>query len=617
MNKSFHLLPIVGLLLASCTDLGSESLAQENERAAENSEPVDSVMDSPFTLDKADFYGKFWREVLTPDGKPAKGANLLMSDLAPVRIDLREDDFVIQDLIAGPIDPTNNDIRSLRVKTKELGFGLPTITGLRNAHHFIGVHESGYLNVSMKELNGMRSVQLNPWHSLRGRVSLNSQPLQTGVVVASWQPYPRMTNEWSGPLTTKDLQPMIILRAAAAVTAGKFQFAKLPRGRIRFMVLPNRQISDDRIWVEDSQLVWWETVDELSSHQQQMSPPNDFRVVTVRGRIDNSDELYVKRQDGANQDSPDRRLDQNPELRRVKILFVRQEDGAGNTLDHPQKLTTYKSVHDYFQQTAVWARPGGRREQQVVSTTVVINDDLTFSAALREGKYRAIVLVECKVNDEFEVWEDRGFSSFDFNVKIDPLDPLLLDPLAEDTLDLGTQTLKLRSDPTDDLTKRHGRSADHPPLSSRDQPTQMERFPTTETDGDLGNVLRDIAGGLGATPSDDARPLDGNIPTPSSMPESLRSFKTKASRVDKAIAELVTGLLSAGDARTRENLKKPLKTLLVQKFDAEQQARETIVAELKMRLTAAEQKVQDRATNKQAIIQQQLQRMMGLQDDGF
>ncbi len=96
-----------------------------------------------------------------------------------------------------------------------------------------------------------------------------------------------------------------------------------------------------------------------------------------------------------------------------------------------------------------------------------------------------------------------------------------------------------------------------------------------------------------------------------------RLKETEASPVDKAIAELVTGLLSAGDRRTRDNLKKPLKTLLEQKFDAEQQARELIIVELQKRLKVAVQKVHERANNKSAIVQQQLQRMMGLPEDDF
>lgn len=96
-----------------------------------------------------------------------------------------------------------------------------------------------------------------------------------------------------------------------------------------------------------------------------------------------------------------------------------------------------------------------------------------------------------------------------------------------------------------------------------------------------------------------------------------RLKETEASPVDKAIAELVTGLLSAGDRRTRDNLKKPLKTLLEQKFDAEQQARELIIVELQKRLQVAVQKVHERAGNKSAIVQQQLQRMMGLPEDDF
>ena len=104
------------------------------------------------------------------------------------------------------------------------------------------------------------------------------------------------------------------------------------------------------------------------------------------------------------------------------------------------------------------------------------------------------------------------------------------------------------------------------------------------------------------------------------MPRPVDPFqepKRATDPIDQSISQLITQILSAGDQQTRETLRDPLQELLAKKFDAEQQAREELVAELTKRLAEASIRVDERASRREQIIGEQVQRMLGLPLDDF
>lgn len=579
---------------------------------AEDSRTVDSASDG-----RSKFLGTL---LTTPQETPAPNTTLLRYTGVPIAIrwDGGEPRVVERPptLSRRGVAGESKVRAEFQHRTDEEGFIDPQILP-SNCKHVLAYGETGIVLKDSKDFQPSHSIQLKPWETYRSRVELNGTPLKSGTVIARWESFPHHSSILSLPATTlQDGPPLFSFEAATAVVGGQFNFPKLPEGDIRFMVLPDLQPDDSRIWQSSSNLTWWDNPAALRS-EKLLTAGRQFNTFTVTGQIKPTDELEARRVSSAtaHYKTPPKTLD-------LAVIF---QPAFESPESNSGKLISSGSQQLGLEQAIIRAknwgserRAPGYRDKFRPAAVALLDSKNGFAVTLRNHRYNfaSLWIEQEHFEDSFtplgsegvffeidpEVAARRGG---DINLGVIDLTDKITPKRSESVSrnpprrDFPTDSDFDDMQPVDTGRETNGLQLPRQPKSMLSDDIDSQQWNPTSDDDEVQDLIEEISG---------PRPAGQN---------SLRMQIPVASPVDKAIAELVTGLLSAGDARTRANLKKPLQTLLEQKFDAEQQARESIVGELQKRLKNAEQKVQERAANKAAIVQQQLQRMMGLPEDGF
>ncbi|MEZ6124333.1 MAG: hypothetical protein R3C49_14340 [Planctomycetaceae bacterium] len=341
----------------------------------------------------------------------------------------------------------------------------------------------------------------------------------------------------------------------------------------------------------------------------------DLHFMTVKGKIKLSDALHQRRV----------LIDRTSSVVDVSLADLVVQFSLPDS-SYPTFVPDTLRLDDAIREAVVWGRPAGQREKNEHrrGATCDVKSDGSFECQLIPGEYEsclAMLFPEPKSSDGQQA-DTPPFSLLARNIAT-VFPPDLSDSEDQNNVvDLGEIDIPLMPVP-DDLQA----PADHPALddfASRPH----GRHPTVVSD----DIER---------PSDDWNPKPSrqnefDRPAPiksseapidiidfdpfnrSSTPSPTNAANTPAATtVDVAIAKLVTDLLAAGDRRTRENLKAPLQELLEKKFDAEQQARETLLKDLTERLNEATRQVKERSQQKDRIIKDQLDRMINLPEDSF
>lgn len=573
--------------------------------------------------------------VLGPDGKPEAGAFVHAFDGRPIRL----------------ISDGTETIRCRRLSTvaaRPFGDGAPLdqVTDETGRFHttrpiLLIEGESGYLITSLKEIEQHPShVQLEEWATAQGSVSVNGKPLKNVRVYAYWESFPHLPEMTRlSPETAMQGPMMASYQTSAPVDEnGTFELKMVPQGRIRFCVGGplNGQLEPE--WM--SNLVWWKTVKK--SEENLLPGPvavHDFRAFRVDGSVKMSDELLSART----------RVESRSGRAVVSTLPVgllfRQSDKTGRAVDAFVSRTAPGPLPELMKRAVVWARPGGERETRSETGTALIGDTGKFVCYLQKADYDGDLMLQVEtpagVDPRWAV-VDSGVLQVanppdDGDVQLEevslpetsftmPTTGVTAVDYGETAFDAGDEFLEM-SDAGFRPSAQPGNSADprftndfgpsDPPsdIAFRPQPDGFQHLDDPLANNLPGDVL------MGMPQSDipsDSLPDYADRSTPNSIPfQNARQNRRATSPLESSIASLVTDILAAGDRRTRAQLKQPLKDLLLKKFDAEQQAREALVDQLTRRLAAASKQVKQRAAGREQIVNEQLQRILGLPEDEF
>ena len=266
------------------------------------------------------------------------------------------------------------------------------------------------------------------------------------------------------------------------------------------------------------------------------------------------------------------------------------------------------SLEEAIREAVVWGRVGGKRETEntrVAMATVDRNG--AFECTLLEGEYN--------VNLMLGVDQDGGTaegvrSARMFRPVASDIAIVSTPAEGETIVDLGelNTTLVPVSDPAfSDVVSRDARE-------NYGGAPQVDSLGTASDDsfGEPAAFAEDIG-----PPGPSRQRFHKRVPDTSSGLPAWNPRQPATTPVDQSIARLVTDLLAAGDRRTRENMRSPLQELLQKKFDAEQNAREALVKQLRERLEEASRQVVERKQQRDRIVREQLDRMMSLPEDDF
>ncbi|APZ90829.1 hypothetical protein Fuma_00413 [Fuerstiella marisgermanici] len=480
---------------------------------------------------------------------------------------------------------------------------------------FVIVHESGYAihaptAKGFQESNGKKVIKLQPWSQASGRITLNKKPPAERRVSARWESFP-----FSPAMLNLDANERVHGPPLVSITQtvdigenGEYTFTKLPPGRLRLkLAAPEKEGENDTDPKVAGNVQWWQSAvpNKAGPNPFPQDAPSenvfDFSVITVKGRIKLTDEIF------------ERRVTVNRTANGVEAGQAELMVSFNSLVDREwEKLYAGQTLEQAVRKTVVWGRPGGKREMlpsRNVSENVGRNG--AFECVLTAGAYNVslLMLKQRDINDE-----GKAISTYEALASdIAKVSEQAGGDDADNLVNLGEIEVHLREQRTDDFGAR-GRWMP-PDSDSRD-------FPETPPNKNSGvpflfNAPRDSL--ENRSPRNRApSPLPDPLFAPDNLPPRAGASPSPAvAPVDQAIAKLVTDLLAAGDRRTRENMRTPLKELLQQKFDAEQKAREALLTELRKRLEEASRQVTERKQKKDQIVTQQLDRMMSLPEDRF
>jgi len=587
--------------------------------------------------------------VISPDGKPEAGAFVHAFDGRPIRL----------------ISDGTETIRCRRLSTLPIpssrgGESLDQVTDdsgrFRTTRPILLIEgESGYLITSLKEIQQHPThVQLEAWSTVQGSVSVNGKPLKNVRVYAYWESFPHLPEMTRlSPEMAMQGPMMASYQTSAPVDeSGTFELQMVPRGRIRFCVGGplNGQLEPE--WM--SNLVWWKTVEK--TEENLLPGPvavQDFRAFRVDGSVKMSDELLSART----------RVESRSGRAVVSTLPVgllfRQNDKTGRAVDAFVNGTSPGQLPELMKRAVVWARPGGERETRPETGTALIGDTGKFVCYLQKADYDGDLMLQVEtpagVDPRWAV-VDSGVLQVanppdDGDVQLEevsvpeasftmPTTGVTAVDYGETAFDAGDEFLEM-SDAGFRPNAQPGSSADprfihefgpsDPPsdIAFRPQPDGFQHLddPLADNVAGFADSLPGLADSLpgdvmmGMPQSDipgDSLPDFADRSVPNGIPfQNARQNRRTNSPLESSIASLVTDILAAGDRRTRAQLKQPLKDLLLKKFDAEQQAREALVDQLTRRLAAASKQVKQRAAGREQIVNEQLQRILGLPEDEF
>lgn len=367
--------------------------------------------------------------------------------------------------------------------------------------------------------------------------------------------------------------------------------AKVPPGRIQFSIVKGDP-TDISAW-EPTGISWWETVGpgDAEDTVHELTPPT-FELSVVKGQIKQTNKLLeslttVKQVDGRAEVGQ----------AQLQVMF---ESGKNST-----SFSEDRSLEDLLRKAAIWGRPGGSRETS--------GYQLAINSIDTDGAFTCVIPTSFLKSSVVSILKDRSILAHDVaRIPTTDLRPLADDDSifqrASDERQLDFRDIDL--DPYLDGDPKAGPNWDARPELVSQPPGDVGSAPIKpwSRDGDWGDrdALRQ------------AFIEDFTSPSIPVAPNQVKPVAQQAtSPIDRTIADLVARLLSSGDRRTRQTMKEPLKKLLQQRFDAEQKAREQLLNELRKRFDKANAQITERAARRDAIISEQLQRMLSLPEDDF
>lgn len=495
--------------------------------------------------------------------------------------------------------------------------------------------ESGYQLTTLDAIqkHPRHAVELKPWIEHHGTVNICGKPLTNARVYATWESFPHSPAMTSLSHEMSLLGPVMLTYKTSAELSedGTFRFKDLPEGRIRFRIGGPLNSSQRPTWL--SNLAWWETVTEKPKNDllPEISQVQNFEAFWLTGSLKMTDHLLAAR------------TNVRSEAGRAVISYRQARIGF-----HPPTLPSAEpwNIEDdsgfrsqrltnVMKQAVVWARPGGERESEAIPPLAQVSKDGKFTCLLQKADYQLSLQFKIETPPGvLEQWAEiaANFSQVsdpneDDNVELENIEVGQMQPMgaATDEFDGGGDfdARPLEASFSSNPAVNRGFDAefavadDFSPDEFGAQPglgpmvnVPMDPFADRPGFGH-GEVEQFSPGSIGALQSSGLQPVAGG-----GMPF-IQNARANNSPLESSIASLVTDLLAAGDRRTRQQLKQPLKDLLSKKFDAEQQAREALVAELNKRLAAATKQVRERASNRDRIVNEQLQRILSLPEDEF
>ncbi|MCR9201623.1 MAG: hypothetical protein NXI04_23515 [Planctomycetaceae bacterium] len=573
--------------------------------------------------------------VLSPDGQPEEGAFVHAFDGRPIRL----------------ISDGTETIRCRRLSTVQIqpsrgAEQLDQVTDDAGRFHttrplLLIEGESGYLITSLKEMEQQPThVQLEAWSTVQGSVSVNGKPLKNVRVYAYWESFPHLPEMIRlSPETAMQGPMMASYQTSAPVDdSGTFELKMVPQGRIRFCVggSLNEQLEPE--WM--SNLVWWKTVKK--TEENLLPGPvvvQDFRALRVDGSVKMSDELLSARTRVVSR-AGRAVVSTLP----VGLLF-RQSDETERAVDALINRTLPGQLPELMKRAVVWARPGGERETRPETGTALISDAGKFVCYLEKADYEGDLMLQVETPAGVDPrWAVVNSATLQFTDPQDDGDVQLPEvsvpqvsftmPTAgvtavdygDTAFDAGDEFLEMsdagfrpNAQPVNPADPRFindiGPSDNPSDVAFRPQPDGFQPLDNSLADNLPRDVMMDMPP---SSPPGDGFSDFGDLAMPDNVPfQNARQNRRTNSPLESSIASLVTDILAAGDRRTRAQLKQPLKDLLLKKFDAEQQAREALVDQLTRRLAAASKQVKQRAAGREQIVNEQLQRILGLPEDEF
>lgn len=605
---------------------------EEAEAFKENPEVLQGFSDDePLTQPTP---ATFTRSIVGPDGESAADASVcrypnrpmvvrtlrnptqgLGSASTPIHVEIRPQ------LGAGALLPASVE---LPIEQKQLA----QISVQPGARYFIR-HATGFAITAVSD-TVESEIKLTPWESYSGTVKLNGKVVAGGFVQACWESLPH----YEPLLAHQDLSSVpalfTMIERAAVDENGQFHFTELPSGRIKFTWYPLSPVTSEFPGV--SALTWWETLPFVNRSEPDMLPVtdanlHDFTATKVTGTIEQSEAIYRARV----------KVDQTGETivvgQKSMMLGFRSDHVSLDDFQQPQPIINQfpgqsEALNKLIRDAVVWGRTGGPRELESGWVSTPIDSDGQFTAFLPPATYEGILMIQIDSADT-----SNAFTTVGSVLQIQK-EQLSVEELSLETMNVDQQLARTGS-PVNRLPdlRDDGDNRFYDTQSRRD-PDFSPSFGGMENDSTFAqpddfdvprprDLPRQLFPGETTFQSRNPRPATSPNDRPSRddfidgdpVPRIQKPRETRTNEFDSQIAQLVTRLLSANDRRIRNNLRPTLKTLLEKRFDSEQKARQEIVNELKQRIEKAKTSVDRRLQEKDSIINQQLERLMGLPED--
>lgn len=508
-------------------------------------------------------------------------------------------------------------------------------------------HE-GFKVVGRESLLKKEPITLEHFSLVQGKVELKGPPLENVAIEAYWRSFPLHPELLNLPVEKRREGPGLfsIFSTASLKEDGTFEMA-IPPGRVQFQAVIDHSSSDQStapILPGTLGVNWWETVKPVGSPeddvQAQRLQPHSFNLMTVKGSLKQTDALaealtQVKQVDG------------RVEVSRIPLTlqFYTNDDLEGFALgsfDQP--------LQSVIRRAAIWGRPGGGREVNGSLSALlplpdsgrfscVVAADMAFVSILKSRQVAGPNTMPQAVYESFTPWnqnletfrtesslrqntpssdlsndrfDNNGFSGSPMeptrsqrstydedNFRVIDLGEIDLTNFLHDSSSLRPETNPYPRPYDDHFSPSYGVQSDE---REKGVPSQVQPYKASQ--------FSDPQGIFGIDDQPNPLSVGEAVPYPIQKP-------TADNPNDRAIANLVAQLLDTGDRRVRQTMKEPLKKMLEQRFDAEQTAREQLLEELRKRFDAATKQVKERATKREQIINDQLQRMLSLPEDDF
>lgn len=579
--------------------------------------------------------------VKTPDGQPAVNASVVRYDGTPLRIDVTDLNRIH---ISGVDDTRGQQVSESSRKLVAVtdAEGVCSISRGVGPLTLVAMHDSGYLIVSSGDFDAP-DLQLQPWaRSKTLKLSFCGQPLSGCKVLTRWESFPHLPALVTEVLENREISvpPLVtFVREHRPSDEGVVEITGVPVGRIAV------EIGESDGGTAAGGCARWmtteapETGDNIVGDDPFTSAPAapeqlEFDGVHLFGQIEITDKVYRELAE-VSFDPVSRTTRVNQLQGRLLIQYGRppmtdllEHSGVmadSSAFDGPPNPGMQAEVARLLSDAVVWGRDGGRREEFCRNAIVPVGTDGRFNALIPPPQPETTVY--------FIVPERTGDGSASVHAfRSAAGDIFSLDDIVPSTDGGGTgvRTLDAGLINIDDRLDARFIPPGQPlnpeeafdfALRPADPAGESSAPPILTTPVPFESRPEDPFGAEGGgNPFMTETPAEGPFrSSPTNAPENAgsRVSPSLTDPIDHAVAELVVEILAAGDLKTHERLRVRLSQLLSERFDAEQRAREQLVRELRNRLNEASRLVEARKQDRERIIREQVERMMGLPLDSF